>query len=56
MPGLVPGIQVFTLGMKKVVDGRNKSGHDGGECRVRLLPLKIKKQLSAPLPSQRAMR
>ena len=29
MPGLVPGIHVFTLRMKKVVDGRDKPGHDG---------------------------
>jgi hypothetical protein len=28
MPGLVPGIHVFKVAAKKVVDGRNKSGHD----------------------------
>jgi len=28
MPGLVPGIHVFT-GEKKGVDGRDKPGHDG---------------------------
>jgi len=27
MPGLVPGIHV--LAVKKVVDGRDKPGHDG---------------------------
>jgi hypothetical protein len=30
MPGLVPGIHVLNLSRSKVVDGRNKSGHDGG--------------------------
>jgi 5-formyltetrahydrofolate cyclo-ligase len=29
MPGLVPGIHVFNLRMKKVVVGRDKPGHDG---------------------------
>jgi len=28
MPGLVPGIHVFTA-IKKGVDGRDKPGHDG---------------------------
>jgi len=28
MPGLVPGIHVLSLGSRKDVDGRNKSGHD----------------------------
>jgi hypothetical protein len=28
MPGLVPGIHVFGVGVKKVVDGRVKPGHD----------------------------
>jgi hypothetical protein len=28
MPGLVPGIHVF-IDQKKVVDGRDKPGHDG---------------------------
>ncbi len=28
MPGLVPGIHVFGLARKKVVDGRVKPGHD----------------------------
>ena len=32
MPGLVPGIHVLTLRMK-VVDGRDKPGHDVGGCR-----------------------
>jgi hypothetical protein len=29
MPGLVPGIHVFSLLMKQDVDGRDKPGHDG---------------------------
>jgi len=29
MPGLVPGIHVFTTNRKKDVDGRVKPGHDG---------------------------
>jgi len=29
MPGLVPGIHV--LAKKKIVDGRDKPGHDEGE-------------------------
>jgi hypothetical protein len=29
MPGLVPGIHVFKLSDQKVVDGRDKPGHDG---------------------------
>jgi hypothetical protein len=33
MPGLVPGIHVFSLG-EKDVDGRDKPGHDCGECSV----------------------
>jgi hypothetical protein len=28
MPGLVPGIHVFSNNGKKVVDGRVKPGHD----------------------------
>jgi hypothetical protein len=28
MPGLVPGIHVFVAAHKKVVDGRDKPGHD----------------------------
>jgi hypothetical protein len=28
MPGLVPGIHVFTLLMQENVDGRDKPGHD----------------------------
>jgi hypothetical protein len=28
MPGLVPGIHVFTPTRKKDVDGRDKPGHD----------------------------
>jgi hypothetical protein len=28
MPGLVPGIHVFTLDVKEDVDGRDKPGHD----------------------------
>jgi urease accessory protein len=31
MPGLVPGIHVFTIGNEKGVDGRDKPGHDEGE-------------------------
>src|SRR5262249_5864553 len=31
MPGLDPGIHVFRATDKKVVDGRDKPGHDGGE-------------------------
>jgi hypothetical protein len=31
MPGLVPGIHVLVRFGKKDVDGRTKSGHDGGE-------------------------
>jgi hypothetical protein len=30
MPALVAGIHVFPQATKKDVDGRNKSGHDGG--------------------------
>jgi hypothetical protein len=29
MPGLVPGIDAFTVRCKKDVDGRDKPGHDG---------------------------
>jgi hypothetical protein len=29
MPGLVPGIHVFTVLMEEDVDGRDKPGHDG---------------------------
>ncbi len=29
MPGLGPGTHVFLAASAKVVDGRNKSGHDG---------------------------
>ena len=29
MPGLVPGIHVFSLAQNKDVDGRDKPGHDG---------------------------
>ena len=29
MPGLVPGIRVFTTGGEKDVDGRDEPGHDG---------------------------
>jgi hypothetical protein len=29
MPALVAGIHVFVCAVKKDVDGRNKSGHDG---------------------------
>ena len=29
MPGLVPGIHVFTTGGEKEVDGRDEPGHDG---------------------------
>jgi len=33
MPGLVPGIHVFILGIQKqVVDGRDKPGHDGWQA------------------------
>jgi hypothetical protein len=35
MPGFIPGIHVF-LAAKQDVDGRNKSGHDGGYLRGRL--------------------
>jgi hypothetical protein len=28
MPGLVPGIHVFTAAMKEDVDGRDEPGHD----------------------------
>jgi hypothetical protein len=28
MPGLVPGIHVLLLALKKDVDGRDKPGHD----------------------------
>jgi hypothetical protein len=31
MPGLVPGIHVFSGRGKKDVDGRDKPGHDDGE-------------------------
>jgi hypothetical protein len=34
MPGLVPGIHVFSVLTSRVVDGPNKSGHD--EKRKRL--------------------
>jgi hypothetical protein len=30
MPGLVPGIHVFSVREKEDMDGRNKSGHDDG--------------------------
>jgi hypothetical protein len=33
MPGLVLGIHVLTLRIKKVVDGRDKPRHDIGGCR-----------------------
>jgi hypothetical protein len=36
MPGLVPGIHVLLHVIKKDVDGRDKSGHDGGEGRESL--------------------
>lgn len=29
MPGLVPGIHVFKLMLRKDVDGRDEPGHDG---------------------------
>jgi hypothetical protein len=29
MPGLVPGIHVFTSLMREDVDGRDEPGHDG---------------------------
>jgi hypothetical protein len=28
MPGLVPGIHVFSASSKRIVDGRDKPGHD----------------------------
>jgi hypothetical protein len=31
MPGLVPGIHVFTDTLKEGVDGRDKPGHDEGK-------------------------
>ena len=30
MPGLVPGVHVFSVAAKEAVDGRGKPGHDGG--------------------------
>jgi hypothetical protein len=33
MPGLVPGIHVFSLGTDQDVDGRDKPGHDEGVRR-----------------------
>jgi hypothetical protein len=36
MPGLVPGIHVFTA-RKKDVDGRDKPGHDGGKTRPQIV-------------------
>jgi hypothetical protein len=29
MPGFMPGIHVYGLPISKVVDGRDKPGHDG---------------------------
>ena len=37
MPGLVPGIHVFKTARQEDVDGRNKSGHDGGRALMTLL-------------------
>ena len=35
MPGFMPGIDVLaSVYCKKGVDGRNKSGHDDGGCRL----------------------
>jgi hypothetical protein len=35
MPGLVPGIHVFSRPRKKDVDGRDKPGHDGNNrCKI----------------------
>jgi len=36
MPGLAPGIHVLVLYAREIVDGRNKSGHDGFELQLRL--------------------
>jgi hypothetical protein len=36
MPGLVPGIHVFTA-RKKNVDGQDKPGHDGGKTRPQIV-------------------
>ena len=33
MPGLVPGIHVFRSRLSPDVDGRDKPGHDAGECQ-----------------------
>ena len=32
MPGLVPGIHVFSTSRNRIVDGRDKPGHDKGGC------------------------
>jgi hypothetical protein len=38
LPGLVPGIHVFLMFSNEGVDGRIKSGHDGGEVGAKLDP------------------
>ena len=37
MPALVAGIHVFGPSTKKVVDGRNKSGHDEAEASLSIV-------------------
>jgi len=37
MPGLVPGIHDLRCWRKKVVDGRDKPGHDGVENGVMIV-------------------
>jgi hypothetical protein len=39
MPGPVPGIHVFLFGGGEDVDGRVKSGHDGGVQTALVPPL-----------------
>jgi len=46
MPGPVPGIHVFLrLRRKQVVDGRNKSGHDGNVVFQSSLPDLIRQSM-----------
>ncbi len=51
MPGLVPGIHVFAIASKKVVDGRVKPGHD--EMDFGRSPKRIAGGLSAPRGGER---
>jgi hypothetical protein len=39
MPALVAGIHVLKIMQIKDVDGRDKPGHDNGECQPQRIPL-----------------